>query len=151
MDTRVFLVFLHVLTAAVWYGGLMMATVSVRAARSASAPGAGVAVIRRFQRVAWAALAVVLATGIYNVIHWVSILQNSGGMQRFMWTLTAKVTLFGAVAAVTATQQWVHVRALGAGEEKALDGYLKLARVNLLLGAVVLLLGVSLTVAGGIG
>ncbi len=103
------------------------------------------------QRVAWAALAVVLATGIYNVIHWVSILQNSGGMQRFMWTLTAKVTLFGAVAAVTATQQWVHVRALGAGEEKALDGYLKLARVNLLLGAVVLLLGVSLTVAGGIG
>ncbi len=151
MDTRVVLVFVHVLTAAVWYGGLMGAIVAVRAARGAGSPAAAVAVVRRYQRVAWAALAVLLATGIYNIVPLIPVLQSGGGMQRFMWTLTAKVALFGAVVAVTAAQQWFHVRALGAGETKAFDGYLALARVNLLLGAVVLFLGVSLTMRGGIG
>ncbi|HEX7126734.1 MAG TPA: CopD family protein [Thermodesulfobacteriota bacterium] len=151
MDTRLVLVFVHVLTAAVWYGGLMVAMVAIRAARGAGSPASGVAVVRRYQRVAWIALVVLLATGIYNVVPWVPMLQSGGGMQRFMWTLTAKVALFGAVVAVTAAQQWLHVRALGAGETKAFDGYLALARVNLLLGAIVLFLGVSLTVRGGLG
>lgn len=151
MDMRLILVFVHVLTAAVWYGGLMTAMLAVRAARAGGAPAVAASIVRRYQRVAWAALVVLLATGLYNIVPLVPVLQQGGGMQRFMWTVTGKVALFVAAAAVTAMQQFSHVRALGEGEAKALDGYLALARVNLLVGALMLLLGVSLTVAGGLG
>ncbi len=96
MDSRLLLVWLHLLIGAVWYGGLMTALVGVRAARSVGAPTAGAALLRRFQRVAWSALAAMLATGLLNVMPLISATQASGSIRSFMWTLTLKVGLFGA-------------------------------------------------------
>jgi putative copper export protein len=126
--------------------------IGARTAADAGATSEAAALVRRFQRVAWAALGVLLATGIYNVVVLVPLFQASDSMPRFMWTLTAKIALFGAAVAVTGVQQWSHVRTLGAtGDPKALAGWLRLGRANLLLGALIFLLGVSLSLAGGIG
>jgi putative copper export protein len=149
MDSRLLLVWLHVLIGAVWYGGLMTALVGVRAARSVGAPAAAAALLRRFQRVAWAALAAMLATGLLNMMPLIPAMQASGSIRSFMWTLTMKVGLFGAIVAVTFAQQWVYGRAFAAeGHPKALAGYLRLARVNLLLGAAILFLGLGLSRGG---
>ncbi len=145
MDARLLVVWLHILTAAVWYGGLMTALIGVRAAGSVAAPAAAAALLRRFQRVAWVALALLLLTGLLNVMPLVPTLGAGGLLESFMWTLTLKVGLFGAAAAVTFTQSWLYGRALAAGgEAKALAGYARLARVNLVLGAAIFFLGLTL-------
>jgi putative copper export protein len=147
--TRVLVVWIHVLAAAVWYGGLMTALVGVKSATAAGAPAAAAALVRRYQGVAWTALGLVLASGVYNTFVWLDALRESPGLARFLWTLTAKVALFGAIVAVTGVQQWVHVRALGAaGDPKALAAYRRLGRANLALGALVLLVGVGLSLWG---
>lgn len=149
MDSRLLLVWLHLLIGAVWYGGLMTALVGVRAAGSVQAPAAGAALLRRFQRIAWLALAGMAATGIPGAMLVIPVLQAGGSISSFMWTLALKIALFGAVVTVTFVQHWVYGRALvGGGDSKALAGYTRLARVNLLLGAVILLFGLGLERGG---
>lgn len=145
MDLRLVVVWLHILTAAIWYGGLMTALIGARAAGSVGAPAAAAALLRRYQRVAWASLAVLLVTGLLNAMLLVPALRAGGLLQSFMWTLTLKVGLFGAAAAVTFVQSWLYGRALAAdGDPKVLGGYVRLARLNLILGAAVFFLGLSL-------
>jgi putative copper export protein len=60
-------VFLHVLAATVWVGGQLTLVGLVPGLRSLS-PDAPRAVARRFNRIAWPAFAVLVATGIWNVI-----------------------------------------------------------------------------------
>ncbi len=145
MDLRLLVVWLHLLTAAVWYGGLMTALVGVRAAGSVGVPAAAAALLRRYQRLAWVSLAVLLVTGLLNVMPLVPGLRAGGLLRSFMWTLTLKVGLFGAAAAVTFVQSRLYGRALAAGgDPKALAGYVRLARLNLILGAAIFFLGLSL-------
>jgi putative copper export protein len=59
--------FLHVLAASVWVGGQIVLAVAVPALRRVSADAAGAAAAA-FNRVAWPAFAVLLATGIWNVV-----------------------------------------------------------------------------------
>jgi putative copper export protein len=60
-------VFLHVLAATVWVGGQLTLAGLVPGLRrlSADAPRT---VARRFNRIAWPAFAVVVATGIWNIV-----------------------------------------------------------------------------------
>ncbi len=60
-------VFIHVLAASVWVGGQLTLAGLVPGLRDLSAD-APRAVARRFNRIAWPAFAVLVATGIWNVI-----------------------------------------------------------------------------------
>jgi putative copper export protein len=60
-------VFLHVVAATVWVGGQLTLAALVPGLR-ALAPDAPRTVARRFNRVAWVAFAVLVATGLWNVI-----------------------------------------------------------------------------------
>jgi len=59
--------FLHVLAATVWVGGQLTLAALVPALRT-TAPDAPRAAARAFNRVAWWAFAVLILTGIWNVI-----------------------------------------------------------------------------------
>jgi putative copper export protein len=59
--------FLHVLAATVWVGGQLTHTGLVPGLRELS-PDAPRVVARRFNRIAWVAFAVLVATGIWNVV-----------------------------------------------------------------------------------
>ena len=67
VDLETLRLFLHVLAATVWVGGQITLAALVPALRSA---GADVprAAARAFNRIAWPAFAVLVATGIWNVI-----------------------------------------------------------------------------------
>ena len=58
--------FLHVLAATIWVGGQLTLAGLVPGLRSLS-PDAPRTVARRFNRIAWPAFAVLVATGIWNV------------------------------------------------------------------------------------
>src|SRR5919108_3909718 len=60
-------IFLHVLAATVWVGGQLTLAAVVPVLRGA-APGATRPVARRFNQVAWAAYAVLVATGVWNIM-----------------------------------------------------------------------------------
>jgi putative copper export protein len=60
-------VFLHVLAATVWVGGQLTLAGLVPGLRQVS-PVAPRAVARRFNGIAWAAFAVLVATGIWNIL-----------------------------------------------------------------------------------
>jgi putative copper export protein len=58
--------FLHVTAATVWVGGQLVLAALVPALRSSA--GAARAAARAFDRVAWPAFAVLVATGVWNVL-----------------------------------------------------------------------------------
>ncbi len=60
-------VFLHVIAATVWVGGQLTLAGLVPGLRGIS-PEAPRVVARRFNRIAWAAFAVLVATGIWNIL-----------------------------------------------------------------------------------
>ena len=60
-------VFLHVLAATIWVGGQLTLAGLVPGLRALS-PEAPRAVARRFNRIAWPAFGVLVATGIWNVL-----------------------------------------------------------------------------------
>ncbi|HEX4905284.1 MAG TPA: CopD family protein [Acidimicrobiales bacterium] len=60
-------VFLHVLAATIWVGGQLTLAGLVPGLRALS-PDAPRAVARRFNRIAWPAFGVLVATGIWNVL-----------------------------------------------------------------------------------
>jgi putative copper export protein len=60
-------VFLHVVAATVWVGGQLTLAALVPALR-AVAPDAPRAAARRFNRVAWVAYGVLVATGLWNIV-----------------------------------------------------------------------------------
>ena len=78
--------FLHVLAAAVWVGGQITLAGLVPALRAAS-PDAPRAAARAFNRVAWSAYAVLVATGIWNLLA-VDVADRSS---RYLTTLGVKL------------------------------------------------------------
>lgn len=60
-------VFIHVLAATVWVGGQLTLAGLVPGLRALS-PDAPRAVARRFNRIAWPAYGVLVATGIWNIV-----------------------------------------------------------------------------------
>jgi putative copper export protein len=96
--------FLHVLAATVWVGGQLTLAALVPVLRGAGGQLPAIAA-RRFNQVAWPAFAVLVATGIWNVI--AERDKVSGAYEN---TLMLKITLV-LVSGLTA---YLHARARGA-------------------------------------
>lgn len=67
VDVTAIRLFLHVLAAAVWVGGQITLAGLVPTLRDLG-DGAPKAVARRFNRIAWPAFAVLVLTGVWNVV-----------------------------------------------------------------------------------
>jgi putative copper export protein len=93
--------FLHVLAATIWVGGqlTLAALVPVLRARDAELPKLAA---RAFNRVAWPAYGVLLATGVWNVAA-----TNTGSTGTYRAVLAAKV----AVVAASGITAYAHTRA----------------------------------------
>jgi len=105
VDADVIRLFLHVLAATIWVGGQSTLAVLVPVLRTIdrNAPRAAA---RRFNKVAWPAFGVLVATGIWNVaVEWDEV---EGSYRN---TLIVKLVLV-AVSGVTA---FLHIRARTAG------------------------------------
>jgi putative copper export protein len=115
--------FLHVLAATVWVGGQLVLAAAVPALRAVSAE-APRAAARAYSRVAWPAFAVLLATGIWNLVAEEDVEQA---------VLGSKLLL----VAISGVAAFVHQRA-GTTRLRAVSGALSLlgALGALLLGIV---------------
>jgi putative copper export protein len=94
--------FLHVLAATVWVGGQFVLAGLVGTVRS-EAPDAVRPVARAFARLAWPAFAVLVATGIWNLVE--VDLGNT--------TTAYQVTVFVKVAVAIASAVFVLIHSLG--------------------------------------
>jgi putative copper export protein len=92
---------LHVLAASVWVGGQITLAGLVPTARKLS-PDAGRRLARAFSRLSWPAFAVLIATGIWNVVA-----VRSG--QPHSWQVVLGVKI--AVVALAGIAAWFHGRA----------------------------------------
>jgi putative copper export protein len=91
-------IFLHVLAATVWVGGQLTIAGLVPGLR-ALGPDAPRIVARRFNRIAWPAYGVLLATGVWNLA------ESSFGNRATEWqiTLFVKLVVVGLSGASAAT------------------------------------------------
>lgn len=81
--------FLHVLGATVWVGGQIALAALVPVVRKTGGSDATRAAARRFQMVAWPAFALLVGTGIWNILE-VDVSQQSSSYQT---TLAIKLVL----------------------------------------------------------
>jgi putative copper export protein len=100
VDWETLRLFLHVLAATVWVGGQLVLAALVPALRGAG-EGVTATAARAFNRVAWPAFAVLVVTGVWNVV------AVDDGSDAFQPTLMVKYVLVLA-SGVTA---YVHQRA----------------------------------------
>lgn len=146
---RLAIVYLHVVAAVVWIGGLAyQAHVLLPAARrGAVAPFADAA--RRARPVTWTAIAIVVLTGFYNVT-------ELGDLARVMETgaglmLAAKFTLVILAVALASQRDFAQVTLLnaalasGADPTRPLLAIVRLDRLVLLLGLIVIYLGLAIS------
>jgi putative copper export protein len=92
---------LHVLAASVWVGGQITVAGLVPTARQLS-PDAPRRVARAFSRLSWPAYAVLLATGVWNVV-------AAHGGQPHAWNVVLGVKI--AVVLLAGLAAWLHGRA----------------------------------------
>ncbi|HEX9260493.1 MAG TPA: hypothetical protein VF855_13215 [Acidimicrobiales bacterium] len=90
VDLQTIRLFLHVLAATVWVGGQLTLAGLVPGLRAIDA-GAPKAVARRFNRIAWPAFAVLVATGIWNLME----VDLSDRSTEYVVTVFAKVMIVG--------------------------------------------------------
>jgi putative copper export protein len=91
-------IFLHVLAATVWVGGQLTLAGLVPTLRSA-APDVVPVAARRFNRIAWPAFGVLVATGIWNLVE-VDLGSTSTAYQVTLMVKLVVVALSGVGAAV---------------------------------------------------
>lgn len=146
---KLLVLWVHLLAVVVWIGGLMyQAHVLLPAARR-GASRAFAEAAERARAVAWAAAAVVILTGFYNVT-------QLGPLGRVMETgsgllLAGKLTLVIVLVALAAQRDFTQVprlrRALGEGADPApaLSAIAWLDRIVLALAMVVIYLGLAIS------
>ena len=100
IDLETVRLFLHVLAATIWVGGQLVLAALVPALRGAGAEVPRLAA-RAFNRVAWPAFAVLVATGVWNIVA-----EGDRG-RAYRTTLMIKLTVVAA-SGVTA---FLHARA----------------------------------------
>ena len=149
MTLPIVVLWLHLLGVVIWMGGLMyQAHVLLPAARRGGAPSFAEAA-RRGRPAAWAAIALVAATGFYNVT-------RLGPLERLMESgtaliLAAKFMLVLAAVAIAGQRDFAQLprltRALAAGDDPrpVLSAIAWLDRVVLLLTVVIVYLGLAIT------
>lgn len=139
---------LHVLGAIVWLGGLLYQAHVLRPVGAGQAEAFAEAA-RRGRPAAWGALALVVLTGFYNVT-------RLGPLEQVMQSgaallLAGKFVLVLVVITLTAQRDFTHVprlrRALGGAEDPAaaLRTIAWLDRLALLLGAIIVYLGLAIS------
>jgi uncharacterized membrane protein len=144
-----FILWLHLLSAVVWVGGLVYQThVLLPAARRGSV--AAVAdMLRRGRPVTWTAVALVVLTGFYNVT-------RLGPLERVMesgaaLTLALKFMLVLGAVALAGQRDFAQVPRLtqaladGGDPRPALSAIAWLDRIVLLLAAVIVFLGLAIS------
>ena len=149
MTLPIVVLWLHLLGVVIWMGGLMyQAHVLLPAARRGGA-GTFAEAARRGRPVAWTAIALVAATGLYNVT-------RLGPLERVMESgaaliLAAKFMLVLAAVAIAGQRDFAQLprltRALAAGDDPrpVLSAIAWLDRVVLLLTVVIVYLGLAIT------
>ncbi|HEV8641474.1 MAG TPA: CopD family protein [Methylomirabilota bacterium] len=139
---------LHVLGAVVWLGGLMYQAHVLRPAEPGQVQAFAEAA-RRGRPAAWAALALVVLTGFYNVTRLGPLEQVM--QSRAALVLAGKFVLVLVVITLTAQRDFAQVprlrRALGGAEDPApaLRAIAWLDRLALLLGAIIVYLGLAIS------
>ena len=149
MTPALLILWLHLLSAVVWVGGLVYQThVLLPAARRGGA--AAVAdMLQRGRLVTWTAVALSVLTGFYNVT-------RLGPLDRVMesgaaLTLALKFMLVLAAVAIAGQRDFAQVprlaRALGHGDDPrpALSAIAWMDRIVLLLAAVIVFLGLAIS------
>lgn len=146
---RLVVLYLHVVGAVVWIGGLAyQAHVLLPAARrGAVAPFADAA--RRARPVAWTAIGVVVLTGFYNVTQLgdlARVMESGAGLM-----LAGKFILVILAVALTSQRDFAQLTLLnaavtsGGDPSRALRAIARLDRVVLLLALVVIYLGLAIS------
>jgi uncharacterized membrane protein len=146
---RLVVLYLHVVAAVIWIGGLVYQThVLLPAARRGEvAPFAAAA--RRARPATWTAIAVVVLTGFYNVTQLGDlklVMESGAGLM-----LAGKFTLVILAVALSSQRDFAQVTllnaALASGGDPArpLRSITRLDRVVLLLGLVVIYLGLAVS------
>jgi putative copper export protein len=92
--------FLHVLAATVWVGGQLTLAALVPALRAAGAEIPRIAA-RRFNEVAWPAFALLVVTGVWNIVA-----EQDDVKGRYETTLIVKMI----VVAISGLSAWLHSR-----------------------------------------
>ena len=119
--------FLHVLAASVWVGGQIVLAFAVPALRRVSADAAGAAAAG-FNRIAWPAFVVLLATGVWNVVA-----EGDKGIA-YQHTLTIKL----AAVALSGLAAGAHIRAASPPAKAVLGALSGLAAIAALLLGILL-------------
>lgn len=96
LDT--FRLFLHVLAASVWVGGQIVLAGMVPTVRRAS-PELTRVVARAYARIAWPAFAVVVVSGLWNLIE-IDVVNTTTAYQITLFTKITLAMVSGAAAAV---------------------------------------------------
>ncbi len=109
--------FLHVLGASVWVGGQLVLAGLVPVLRRNASADTVRAAARQFQRFAWPAYALLLATGIWNLVA-IKVGDQSGA---YLATLMVKLTLVALSGIAAATHAFLTgpAAARAAGEAQA--------------------------------
>lgn len=149
MTLALLVLWLHVLSAVVWVGGLVYQAHVVLPAARRGGTGTFADVLRRGRPVAWTAIAIVVLTGFYNVT-------RLGPLERVLesgaaLTLALKFMLVLGAVGIAGQRDFAQVprlvRALAAGDDPrpALSAIAWMDRVVLLLAAVIVYLGLAVS------
>jgi uncharacterized membrane protein len=146
---RLAILYLHVVGAVVWVGGLAYQSHVLLPAARRGAVAAFVEAARRARPVTWTAISVVVLTGFYNVT-------RLGDLQRVMDTgagfmLAGKFILVILAVALVSQRDFAQLTLLsaalvsGADTGKPLRAIARLDRVVLLLALVIIYLGLAIS------
>jgi uncharacterized membrane protein len=146
---RLAILYVHILGAVVWVGGLAYQTHVLLPAARRGALGAFTDAARRARPTTWTAIALVVLTGFYNVT-------QLGNLQRVMETgaglmLAGKFILVILAVALTSQRDFAHLTLLdaalasGLDTDRALRAIARLDRVVLLLTLVIIYLGLAIS------
>jgi copper resistance protein D len=144
-----FILWLHLLSAVVWVGGLVYQTHVLLPAARRGAAAAVADMLRRGRPVTWTAVAVVVLTGFYNVT-------RLGPLERVMesgaaLTLALKFMLVLGAVAIASQRDFAQVPRLartladGADPRPALAVIAWMDRIVLLLAVVIVFLGLAIS------
>lgn len=111
VHTATIRLFLHVLAATIWVGGQLTLAGVVPVLRR-HAPDATRAVARQFDRIAWPAFGVLVATGVWNLLE-VDVTDRSSEYQATVLVKLVLVVLSGGGAAVHRAATTTRVLAIG--------------------------------------
>jgi copper resistance protein D len=149
---RLLVLYLHVVGAVIWVGGLIYQThvLLPAARRGQAAPFAEAA--RRARPVTWTAIAVVVLTGFYNITQLPSlerVMETGAGLM-----LAGKLILVILAVALSSQRDFAQVTLLGAAlvsgadVDRPLRAIARLDRIVLVLSLIVIYLGLAVSRTG---